>query len=46
MPELLWLYLTALLYYWTSACCGALGEALETISHDHLTRLLQNDRSG
>ena len=46
MPELIWLYLTALLYYRTSASCVALAEALETISHDRLTRLLQGDWSG
>ena len=46
MPELLWLYLTALLYYRTSATCVALAEALETVSHDRLTRLLQSDWSG
>ena len=46
MPELLWLYLTAVLYDRTSASCVALAEALETISHDRLTRLLQGDWSG
>jgi hypothetical protein len=46
MPELVRLYLTALLYYWTSASCMALAEALETVSHDRLTRLLQSDWSG
>jgi DDE superfamily endonuclease len=46
MPELLWLYLTALLYYRTSVNCVALAEALETVSHDRLTRLLRSDRSG
>jgi putative transposase len=46
MPELLWLYLTALLYYRTSGCGVALAEALETVSHDRLTRLLQSDWSG
>jgi putative transposase len=46
MPELLWLYLTALLYYRTSVSCVALAEALETVSHDRLTRLLQGDWSG
>jgi putative transposase len=46
VPELLWLYLTALLYYRTSASCVALAEALATISHDRLTRLLQGDWSG
>jgi hypothetical protein len=35
-----------LLYYRTSASCVALTDALETVSHDRLTRLLQNDWSG
>jgi putative transposase len=46
MPELLWLYLTALLYCRTSSSCVALAEALETVSHDRLTRLLQAEWSG
>jgi putative transposase len=46
MPQLLWLYLTALLYYRTSVSCVALAEALETVSHDRLTRLLQANWSG
>jgi hypothetical protein len=46
VPELVWLYLTALLYYRTSANCVALAEALATVSHDRLTRLLQGDWSG
>jgi hypothetical protein len=46
MPTLIWLYLTALLYYRTSASCVALAEALEMVSHDRLTRLLQANWSG
>jgi DDE superfamily endonuclease len=46
MPELIWLYLTALLYYRTSGSCIALAEALETVSHDRLTRMLPGDWSG
>jgi DDE superfamily endonuclease len=46
MPALIWLYLTALLYDRTSASCVALAEALETVFHDRLTRLLQGDWSG
>ena|SRR5215510_10992636 len=46
MPELIWLYLTALLYSQSAASCVALAEALATISHDRLTRLLQGDWSG
>jgi DDE superfamily endonuclease len=43
---LVWLYLTALLYYRTSGSCVALAEALGTVSHDRLTRMLQSDWSG
>jgi Transposase DDE domain len=46
MPELLWLYLTALRYDHPSVSCVALAEALETGSHARLTRLLQADWSG
>ena len=46
MPELIWLYLTALLYYRTSATCVALAEVLDTVSHDRLTRMLQAHWSG
>jgi hypothetical protein len=46
MPALIWLYLTALLYYRTTASCVALAEALQTVSHDRLTRLLQANWSG
>lgn len=46
MPELRWLYLTAVLYDRTSGSCVALAEALETVSPDRLTRLLQRDWSG
>jgi hypothetical protein len=46
MPTLVWLYLTALLYYRTSATCVAFAEALQTVSHDRLTRLLRADWSG
>jgi putative transposase len=46
MPALLWLYLTALLYYRTPATCVALAEALQTVSHDRLTSMLPADWSG
>ena len=46
MPTLVWHYLTALLYYRTSVSCVALAEALQTVSHDGLTRLLQAAWSG
>jgi hypothetical protein len=46
MPTLVWHYLTALLYYRTSVSCVALAEALQTVSHDCVTRLLQATWSG
>jgi hypothetical protein len=46
MPELLWRDLTAWLYDRTSASGVALAEALETVLHDRLTRLLQAEWSG
>lgn len=46
MLALIWLYLTALLYDRTPATCGAMGEGLQTVSHDRLTRLLQGDWLG
>jgi len=46
MPELVWLYLTALLYDCTSGSCVALAETLETVSHDRLTRMLPGEWSG
>jgi hypothetical protein len=46
MPTLVWLYLTAWLYSRTSATGVAFAEALQTVSHDRLTRLLQADWSG
>jgi hypothetical protein len=46
MPMLVWLYLIALLYDQTSATYVALSEALQTVSHDRLTRLLRAHGSG
>ena len=46
MPALIWLYLTALLYYRTAATCMAMSEALQTVSHGRLTRMLHADWSG
>ena len=43
MPELVWLYLTELLYYRISGSCVALAEVREIVSHDRLTRMLQAD---
>lgn len=46
MPELVWLYLPALVYYRTSGSCVAVAEVLATVSHDRLTRMLQGDWPG
>ena len=46
MPTLVWLSLTALRYYRTSATCVALAEALETVAHDRLTSMLRAHGSG
>jgi hypothetical protein len=46
MPTLVWHYLTAVRYSRTSTSCVALAEALATVSHDRLTRLLQAAGSG
>jgi DDE superfamily endonuclease len=46
MPALIRLYLTALLSHHTAATCVALSEALQTVSHDRLTRMLHADWSG
>jgi hypothetical protein len=46
MPALIWLYLTARLSYRTAPTCVAMSEALQTVSHDRLTRMLQADWSG
>jgi hypothetical protein len=46
MPLLVWLYPIALLSNQTSATCEALAEAMETVSHHRLTRLLPAHGSG
>ena len=46
MLTLVWPYLTALLYDRTSTSCVASTEALRTVWHDRLTRMLQADWSG
>jgi hypothetical protein len=46
MPKRVWLCLTALPYDRTSVSCMALAEALHTVSHDGLTRMLQAEWSG
>jgi hypothetical protein len=46
MPEPLWLYLRALLYFTNITTCSAMADALDSVSHDRLTRLLQGAWSG
>jgi hypothetical protein len=46
MPKRVWRSLTALLYDRTSGSCLVLAEALEAVSDDRLTRLLQADWTG
>jgi putative transposase len=46
MPEPLWLYLMALLYFTNITTCSAMADALDSASHDQLTRLLQGAWSG
>jgi hypothetical protein len=46
MPTLVWRDLTAWLYDRTSASCVAFAEALQSVSHDRLTKMLQADWSG
>jgi putative transposase len=46
MPEPIWTYLTALLYCTEVSTCLAIAQALETASHDRLTRMLKGRWSG
>jgi hypothetical protein len=46
MPEPIWAYLTALLYFTEVSTCRAIAQALETASHDRLTRMLKGQWSG
>jgi hypothetical protein len=46
MPEPLWIYLIALLYFTKLTTCSALADALDSVSHDRLTRMLQRAWSG
>src|SRR5919202_3868878 len=41
MPEPLWIYLMALLYFTTITTCSAISDAFDSASHDQLTRMLQ-----
>jgi len=46
MPEPLWIYLMALLYFTNITTCSAIADAFDSVSHDRLTRMLQETWSG
>src|SRR5262245_11990009 len=46
MPEPLWIYLRALLYFTNITTCSAMAGALDSASHDQLNRMLQGTWSG
>jgi putative transposase len=46
MPEPLWIYLMALLYFTNLTTCSAMADAFDSASHDRLTRMLQGTWSG
>ena len=46
MPEPLWVYLMALLYFTNLTTCVAIADAFDSASHDQLTRMLQGSWSG
>ena len=46
MPEPLWIYLMALLYFTNITTCSAMSDAFDSASHDQLTRILQGTWSG
>jgi putative transposase len=46
MPEPLWIYLMALLYFTNITTCSAMSDAFDSVSHDQLTRMLQGTWSG
>src|SRR5215813_8567852 len=46
MPEPLWIYLMALLYFTRLTTCSAIADAFDSASHDQLTRMLQGTWSG
>ena len=45
-PEPLWISLMALLYLTNLTTCSAISDALDSVSHDRLTRMLQGTWSG
>jgi hypothetical protein len=46
MPEPLWIYLMALLYFTNLTTCSAISDAFDSVSHDRLRRMLQGPWSG
>ena len=46
MPEPLWIYLMALLYFTKVSTCSTMANAFASASHDRLTRMLHGDWSG
>ena len=46
MPEPLWIYLMALLYFTNITTCSAIADAFDSASHDQVTRMLQGPWSG
>jgi Transposase DDE domain len=46
MPEPLWIYLMALLYFTKVSTCSTMADAFDSASHDCLTRMLHGDWSG
>jgi hypothetical protein len=46
MPEPLWIYLMALLYFTNLTTCSAISDAFDSVSHDRLIRMLQGAWSG
>src|SRR5919202_4853948 len=46
MPEPLWIYLMALLYFTNLTGCSAIADAFDSVSHDRMTRMLQGTWSG
>ena len=46
MPEPRWLSLRALRYFTNITTCSAMADALDSVSHDQLTRMLPGTWSG
>jgi putative transposase len=46
MPEPLWIYLMAVLYFTNITTCSAIADAFDSVSHDRLTRMLHGSWSG